>query len=394
MLRKLQRKTLVISQFVGYAFTLIVGVTIILLITQLYFDVKPLLYEQTEVIKKKTAVINKNITVFKSVNKDAIYFTDEELREISEQPFVKDLAKFNAAAFKVSASTIASDNIPVFYTDLFFESIADDFLDTESSEWVWDESQDFIPIIMPDSYLALYNFGFAESQGLPVLSEALVSQVEFNIQISGKGKSKEYRSKIVGFTNKINSILVPDEFLDWANSEFGGSKKQGASRILIEFTDPSDQSIPKFFNERNYSINEDSLDDGKLLFFFNISILLVSIISLVIIVLSVVFIVLSVNLIIHRNREVLLNLYHIGYNYKQIARFYLTAIYTFTVISLMFAYILSDKIRHVYLEKINEIIDYKFDANHQLLYGFLILGILLVLYRILIIKNIRKLVGA
>ena len=171
MLIKLQKRTIVLSQIIGYSLALLVGVTIILTVSQLFFDIKPLLSNQTDVFKSKAIIISKNISVFKSVNKQKIYFSNEEIDELRNQSFVKNIAKFNSAAFKINAYSNKSENMPVLYTDLFFESIPDKYLDIKASEWKWDPSLNFIPIIIPENYLNLYNFGFAESQGLPVLSK-------------------------------------------------------------------------------------------------------------------------------------------------------------------------------------------------------------------------------
>ncbi len=257
MLFKLQKKTLIISQIIGYAFTLLIGATIILVTSQFYFGIKPLLSQETDLFKTKAVVVSKNISVFKSINKEKIYFTDEEFKELENQPFIKNISKFNNASFKIKAYTKESKKVPGFYTDLFFESIPQKYLDVETEEWDWNPSLDFIPIIIPENYLKLYNFGFAQSQGLPVLSKNTISLIEFNIKVSGNNQIKRYRSKIVGFSNKVNSILVPEDFLLWANKEFGRGDKNKTSRVLIEFKNPSDKAILKYFNENNYSISKD-----------------------------------------------------------------------------------------------------------------------------------------
>ena len=175
MLIKLQKKTIVLSQIISYSLTLFVGVVIIILVSQLYFDIKPLLSNQTDVFKSNAAVISKNISVFKSTKKERIYFNNEEIDELRGQSFVKNISRFNSATFKINAFSNKSEKIPVFYTDLFFESIPEIYLDVKTDEWKWDATIDFIPIIVPENYLNLYNFGFAESQGLPVLSKNIIS---------------------------------------------------------------------------------------------------------------------------------------------------------------------------------------------------------------------------
>ena len=92
MLLKLQRKTLIPAQIVGYAVTLLVGVTVVLVAIQAYSDLRPLLTQQTDVFKAHTVTVSKNVTMFKTANKEGIYFDDKELATLEEQPFVKEVA--------------------------------------------------------------------------------------------------------------------------------------------------------------------------------------------------------------------------------------------------------------------------------------------------------------
>ena len=392
MLFKLQKKTLIISQIIGYAFTLLIGATIILVTSQFYFDIKPLLSQETDLFKTKAVVVSKNISVFKSINKEKIYFTDEEFKELENQPFIKNISKFNNASFKIKAYTKESKKVPGFYTDLFFESIPQKYLDVETEEWDWNPSLDFIPIIIPENYLKLYNFGFAQSQGLPVLSKNTISLIEFNIKVSGNNQIKRYRSKIVGFSNKVNSILVPEDFLLWANKEFGRGDKNKTSRVLIEFKNPSDKAILKYFNENNYSISKDKLEFSKLVFFFKLALLFVFFIALVIIILSISFIIISLNLIIQKNKELILNLYNIGYNHNRIAKFYQIFISSTTVLLIIIAIFISNFTRNYYIEKIVDLLDFTSKSNYILISGISLIVILIFAYNLFIINYIKKIV--
>lgn len=392
MLIKLQKKTLIISQITGYALTLLIGTIIILVTLQFYFDIKPLLLKQTSVFKNKTAVISKKISIFKTLNKDKIYFTKQELNELKKQGFVKSIATFKTATFKINAYSKQSENVPVFYTDLFFESIPDKFLDVKPEDWKWNKSSDFIPVIIPENYLNLYNFGFAESQGLPVLSKNTITQFKFDLKISGNYKSKSFKSKIVGFSNKVNSILVPETFLIWANKEFGRGEDNKISRVLIEFNNPSDKRILQYFNEHDYSINKDKLEFSKLLFFFKAALIFVFAIAVIIIILSVAFVLLSLNLILQKSKETLINLYHIGYGYKQISKFYQILISAITLISIVISIIVSNLIRQYYLSKIANLFDESTSYNITYLAGLLLTISLIVLYNILLVRNIKNIV--
>lgn len=392
MLTKLQKKTLVKVQLVGYILTLFIGVFIVLTTLQLYQDVKPLISEQTDVFNDKSAVISKEVSVFKSVNKDRIYFSSEEIDELKDQAFIKDVSIFNNADFRIKAYSKQSENIPLFQTDLFFESIPDAYIDVESEDWIWGENDEVVPIIIPENYLKLYNFGFAESQGLPVLSKNTISQITFNLKVIGNFNSEVYKSRIVGFSNKINSILVPQTFLEYANNKFGRSKKSRISRLLVTFNNPTDERILQFFNENNYSINKDKLEFSKLSFFFNSALVFVIVVALIILVLSVAFILLSFNLIIQKNKAMISNLGAIGYSYKSISKFYQVVISAATVIAIVPAIILGIYVRNVYLGKIDTLFEFSEEGSYITVFGVTILSTLCVVYVLIILRKIKAIV--
>ncbi len=392
MLIKLQKKTLVKIQLIGYVITLFIGVFIVLTTLQLYQDVKPLLSEQTDVFSDKSAVISKEVSVFKSVNKDRIYFSSEEIEELKSQPFIKDVSIFNNADFRIKAYSNQSENIPLFQTDLFFESIPDDYIDVKTEDWVWAENDDVVPIIIPENYLKLYNFGFAESQGLPVLSKNTISQITFNLKVSGNFSSEVFKSRIVGFSNKINSILVPETFLEYANSKFGRSNKSRISRLLVTFNNPTDERILQFFNENNYSINKDKLEFSKLSFFFNSALVFVIAIAMIILVLSIAFILLSFNLIIQKNKAMISNLGAIGYTHKSIAKFYQVVISGATLIAIIPAIVLSIYVRNLYLDRLDALFEFSEGNSFITALGIATLVVLCVLYSIIILNKVKAIV--
>ncbi len=390
MLAKLQRKTLPYAQIAAYLFTLFIGAAIILITLQFYADMKPLLVGESDVFKNNAVVLNKNISLLKTLNKDRIYFSDDEIKAIADNDFVKETARFHTAGFEISAYIAIPRSDQMVGTNLFFESVPDKYLDIRPDDWVWEEESGFIPIIVPESYLNLYNFGFAESQGLPVISEGMISRIGFNLVLEGNNKEDEYRGRIVGLSNKINSILVPEDFLLWANDRYGTGNPEKTTRLLVEFTDPGDERIAPFLTENNYSVNKQELEQGKLLFFFRSALLFVGFIALIIILLSSGFILLSINLITQKNQELILNLYNIGYSPIRIARFYQAAVSVITALSIGGAAIAAYFVRKGYTEQFKNL----FEADIQPAYFWaaaaVLLLVLLVSYNVLLLNNIRK----
>lgn len=387
---KLQLKTLLPLQIIGYCFTFLIGSCILILSLQLYTDIKPLLQKNTDAFSENVTVISKEISVFKSMDKEKIYFTNEEIETLKTQPFIKEVSYFKHATFKVNAYTTRMEDMPPLYTDLFFESIPQTYLDVESEDWDWDESSGFIPIVVPENYLNLYNFGFAESQGLPVISQQTIAQMPFNIRIKGNGKTKEFNSKIVGFSTKINSILVPENFLDWANKVYGRDENQKINRLLLTFKDPTDKRILEFFNEQNYQMNEDNLALSKMVYFFKAAMSFIFIIALLIVVLSLAFVILSFNLIIQKNKELIVNLYSIGITTKRIVAFYQLVVIACTLLVLVTAFFISSLVRSLYIQNIQKYIDFSFDNNQLGIFIGLSAFLLIPLLYFTLLKMVQK----
>jgi hypothetical protein len=364
MLTRLQRRTLIPSQIAGYAATLLVGATIVMLACQLYGDLRPLLTQQTDVFRGHAVTLSKNISAFQSLNKRGIYFTDKEMEELKAQPFVSDVAPFRSCTFQTHATLDFGGQ--GLATDLFFESVPDRYIDVESAAWHFDTaltSPQEIPIIIPEDYLSLYNFGFAESQALPVVSKGTVERVTFSVTLAGNGLRETFRARIVGFSGKINTILVPEEFLQWANHRYGtptnalthSHTNALPSRLLVELSDASDERLPRFMEEHGYNLKQDELESSKMLFFFRAAMAFLLTVAALIIALSVAFLILSLNLILQRNRDLYVNLHLIGYPVKAIARYYRRLVCLITLAALAVATAVTLTVRSLYVAKLGTV---------------------------------------
>lgn len=390
MLWKLQRSTLIPVQILGYALGIFIALGIILTALQFYTDLKPVLGGQTDVFRNNTAVISKNVSLFKTLNTSGVYFTNKEIDELKAQSFVAQVAPFNNSGFEVMAYTTTGENIPLLQTELFFESIPDQYLDVESDDWKWDLSQKHIPIIIPEDYLNLYNFGYAESQGLPVFSKNTITRVNFNIRLSGNGLMESYKGNIVGFSGKINSILVPEDFLQWANERYGRARSTQPNRLMVEFSNPTDEAIMPFFSDNNYSISKEKLEMGKIVFMFRTAFGFVFAIALIIAILSVAFVFLSFRLIFEKNRELIRNLFNMGYGEKRIALFYQLLISIITLLSVAGSVVISLFIRDFYLEKLQRMIEFDSSSSLIILVGAGLLVFLLIVYNVVFPRTIRR----
>ena len=121
-------------------------------------------------------------------------------------------------------------------TMLFFESVPDRFVDGVASGWRFDERTGEVPIIISKDYLALYNFGFAGSAGLPQMSENILSGIPLRLTLTSDDgrRMRDFRGRVVGLSDRLNTILVPESFMEWSNRELGSGESHGPSRLIVD----------------------------------------------------------------------------------------------------------------------------------------------------------------
>ncbi|MBQ3635251.1 MAG: hypothetical protein II951_06500 [Bacteroidales bacterium] len=241
-------------------------------------------------------------------------FSEKDIEKIASTEGVGGVGVFRSSAFNVSARVeIGGHGIS---TEMFLESVPDQFIDidTERTEWGGSVGSEFIPIVIPRTYLDLYNFGFATSKGLPQVGETMLRQIPFKIGVSGNGRSRVYQTRIVGYSRKLNTILVPDQFLREANKTFGSGEEGGPSRLIIVSKGgaPS-KALFELLADLGGSVDGDA-DELRLRSIVSGVTGVCIILGLIITLMGVSFQVVSLLLLVERNKEKTSNLRAIGYS--------------------------------------------------------------------------------
>ena len=310
---KLLRQHVSVPQLAGFFSANLLGMLIVLLSVQLYYDVLPVFTQEDSFIKKDYIVLSKHISVVNSFSGRANAFTAEDVDEIRRQPFCKSVGAFTAGQYGVSAS-LGIEGMAYMSTEMFFESVPDRFVDTDMKDWSFREGDAVVPIILPRSYLTIYNFGFAQSRSLPKLSEGLVSMLDLNIHLRGNGRDDVMKGKVIGFSNRLNTILVPESFIRWSNSVYAPDATADPTRLIMEVGNPTDDAIARFLQQKGYETESDNLDAGRTTYFLKIVSGVVFSIGLLISVLSFYILMLSIYLLVQKNSSKLENLLLIGYS--------------------------------------------------------------------------------
>jgi hypothetical protein len=258
LLKKIIRTGVGRARFVMASVGLTIAMLLILSAVQIQADYNELLYGKTNQDSiANFLVISKVINGNERDNS----LSEQEIQKLKQQPFVEDIGRLTASRFKISAQS-PSENFP-FYTDIFFESVPDQFIDVQSKDWTWQQGSSFIPMIIPNQFLDMYNFGFAPSQNLVQLTQGMVMALPVIINIQYRGQAVKFMGKVVGFSDRISSVLVPQNFLSWANQQFGTQAETKPSRVVIKTNDPGDPALVKYLKENNFVTDADKTRFSK-----------------------------------------------------------------------------------------------------------------------------------
>ena len=315
---KLLRQHISWPQFVGFFFANLFGMTIVLLGYQLYCDILPIFTANDSFLKADYLVVSKKIGMANALGQQHLGFSKDEIADLQAQPFVKGVGQFTSTAYKAEA-TMGVSGMKILNSELFFESVPDPFVDVSLDNWHYTPGDSLVPVILPRSYIAMYNFGFAQNHSLPKINEGLVSMIDLHIRVQGKGGQGYFRGKVIGFSSKLNTILVPQAFMTWSNSHFSPDSGMPPSRLILDVTNPADQRIGTYLEDHNYELEDNNLDAEKTTYFLKLMVTLVMGVGVVISALSFYVLLLSIYLLVQKNTTKLQNLLLIGYSPSRVA---------------------------------------------------------------------------
>lgn len=321
MISRLLRKNTSSARIIGFVLSNFLGLAIVLGALQFYIDARSIWEDDDSFIRSDYMVINKRVTSENTL-RGANGFSDEEREDLERQPWVRRTAPFSSAGYRVSASVMQRGR--GLSTNMFFESIPGDFVDVPPSQWTWREGDEEVPLIISKDYLTLYNFGFASSAGLPQMSEGLMSGIPLTLTlVSDDGTRRlDFHGRVAGYSNRLNTILVPQEFMDWSNAclSVPGSilPKKMPLRLIIEVSRPGDIAIKDYMEAHDYEVAGDKSATSAS-FLLRVVVGIVLAIGTVITLLSFFILLLSISLLMEKNRGKLHSLLMLGYNVNAVS---------------------------------------------------------------------------
>lgn len=372
---KLLRQHISVPQFVGFFMANLVGMVIVLLGVQFYTDTQALYNGEDTFMKSDYLIVNKKVGAMTTITGRSNSFSRNEIEDMENQNFAERVGVFTSSAFDVKANFDIQE-FASFSTDMFFESVPDEFVDVVADNWHFVREENRISIILPRNYLDLYNFGYAQSRSLPKLSEGVLGAMKLRIVVMGNGKTDVYDGNIVGFSNRLNTILVPQQFMDWANKEYGNKTVASPTRMIVEVNNPADENITSYLQEHNYVTDQDKLDASKTSYVLRVIVGIVMSVGIVISILAFYILMLSVYLLVQKNSGKLENLLLIGYSPAKVSLPYQMLTVGLNVLVFLFAFLIVMVVRNIYIGMFNSFFT---DFDMPSIYNTVVVGVLLLL---------------
>lgn len=317
MLKKILFKNSTNFQFVFATLGALAGLTALCLSFQLMMDVQSFHSGEEELFGPNSLVIQKKVTKLSTLGMNNTDFTDQDIKELNRKEFITDVAPFKSANFQVAISEVKGDGLPPFYADMFFQSIPDRFMDIDV-DWEWNEYSEYIPIVLPRDFIMIINYGIAQSQGFNQISEELLMAARLSIHLKGVEKKDIMIGRVVGFSQKISSILVPESFLDYSNAIYGSGDPLPPNRIFITIKDDSYGELEDLMEEMNLDIAKSAIDVVKIKTIIGVIIGIFGVASILITLLSLMGFVQYSQLALSKASYEIKTLLRIGYSVPQI----------------------------------------------------------------------------
>ena len=370
---KLLRQHISKSQLIGFAIANLIGLTIVLLAVQFYRDVRPVFSDEESFISKDYLIITRSVTGAGAMMGNNGEFSESDIDDMEQQPWCRQVGRFINSDFAVDAQ-LGVGSGHAMHTQFFFEAIPDEFIDIDPNQWGFNADKPEVPVVISRDYLSLYNFGFAATQGMPRISEGQAEMLPLQFTLSGNGRRMVMPGRIVGFSNRLNTVIVPQEFLQWANSYFGSGAVQHPQRLIAEVSSPGDVKIEQYMDDHHYEVAGDKMSSSKANYFLTVISGIVIAVGIIISLLSFFVLMLSIYLLLQKNTRKLQDLLLLGYSPSQVSKHYILLVVALNACVLVLAIVLMLIGRMAYMDMIHAFGVSGSGVGIAILIGFIIMG--------------------
>lgn len=311
------------------------GLVIVLTALQMFFNIRTLLHTEApshsadfDFISISKIITNENMGQDNRFTTADIDLLKSNLEITAVGPLYSN--RFGA--------NISAGSVLPFSSELFMESLDNSFLDTIPADFSWQPGQNFVPLIFSSDFLEMYNV-FAPAQGLPQVSAQTISSINVQLDCYGAKGRQRFTARITGLSDRVNSILVPENFLKWGNLFLAGDSTPLVSRVYIKTRDINNPALLSFLQVHDFYVNKDKVRFGRLRGVLQKVTAAIGVFGGIVLVLALLLFIFYLELIIARGRNSINLLLQIGYSPQKLSRgftrYFLPSYLTIGIIALL-----------------------------------------------------------
>lgn len=292
------------------------------LVTSIHYLIKVNQFGKgADILGPNTIIVQKKVTNSSSLNLSKTDFTPREIEKIKAESFIQDVKPVISNNFDVSFQT-DDPLVPYFRSDVFIQTVDQKFLDVKSTKWNWEKGDAFVPMILPRDFLVMLNT-FMSASGIPQISDDLAMDIKFKFRLrdpNNSDKEEHVNARIIGFTNEVASILVPETFMQYGNEVYASTTESKITQIMISGKESEFGLVEDLLNKRGLESKNSQMVVGRLKSVVGTLFLVVLGISVIAVFVSGLVLIQYLQLLLSRNSYEVRTLLRMGYPPSQLIR--------------------------------------------------------------------------
>ena len=308
------------------------------LITSIHYLIKVNEFGRgNEILGPNTLIIQKKIGANNAFQLGKNDFTKREIELIKAESFVAAVEPIISNNFDVSLQT-NDPVVPYFRTDVFLQTVNPTFIDVPAQKWTWKKGDAFVPLIMPRDFLVMLNT-FMSAKNIPTVSDEIAQSIQFEFTLKHGDRKEKMNVRIIGFTNEISSLLVPESFMKWANEQYGQSTDQKITQLMLAGKENQFGLVEGMLKEKHLESKNAQVLVGRLKSMIGTFIWIVLCVSILAVFLSGLVLIQYLQLLINKNNYEIKTLIRLGYHPKTLVntfvRYFFNVFGSITVMSIV-----------------------------------------------------------
>jgi len=110
--------------------------------------------------------------------------------------------------------------------------------------------------MLPRSFLALFNLGYAASRGIPLLQEATLAELDLHLNVHQGNKTLQFKAKITQLTDRFSSFIAPQSFISYINSDQKRKNAPSFNRLALVLQGSFNPRVQSYLETHAFEIQE------------------------------------------------------------------------------------------------------------------------------------------